>query len=205
MNASPDSGAARPLAAMPVPEDQAFRQFLAGDAETIRAAARIISSIVRFRGYFVPAHERPDLEQDALLHLWRAIAAPGFSFRNSFEGLVRAIAYRRCIDWRRQKRTNIPLDLEPLDATEPTERRLLREEEEELGRRIIEGLRGPCRELFRLHAMEGLSYVDIATIQGRSEMALRTQMSACLGEARTALARLRGAGGRHEHPRRNAS
>jgi DNA-directed RNA polymerase specialized sigma24 family protein len=93
---------------VPVPEDQAFRLFLAGDAETIRGAAKIIASIVRFRRYFIPVDERPDLEQDTMLHLWRAIAAPGFSFRNSFEGLVRAIAYRRCIDWRRQKRTNLP-------------------------------------------------------------------------------------------------
>lgn len=190
MSSGSPSRAARPLAAVPVPEDQAFRLFLAGDAETIRNASRIIASIVRFRRYFIPADERPDLEQDTMLQLWRAIAAPGFSFRNSFEGLVRAIAYRRCIDWRRQKRKSLPLDIEPRDTQEPVERRLLREEEEELGRRIIEGLRGPCRELFRLHAAEGLSYGEIAAIQGRSEMALRTQMSACLKEARTAFARL---------------
>jgi RNA polymerase sigma factor (sigma-70 family) len=201
VSARPEFAPIRRLAVAPPAEDPAFRRFLAGDAETIRAAARTVASIVRFRAYFIPAGERADLEQDTLLHLWRAIGAPGFSFCNSFDGLVRSIAYRRCIDWRRTRRAISPLGCEPLDPAESADRRLLREESEDLGRRIIDRMRGPCRELFRLHAVEGLGYGEIAAIQGRSETALRTQMSACLKEARAALARLREAGGEREGPR----
>ena len=200
MSARPAPSMPPRLVVAPPAEDPAFRRFLAGDAETIRDAARIVSAVVRFRAYFIPAGERADLEQDTMLHLWRAIGAPGFSFRNSFEGLVRSVAYRRCIDRRRTWRATSPLDREPLDGAEPADRRLLREETESLGRRVIDGMRGPCRDLFRLHAVEGLGYGEIAAIQGRSETALRTQMSACLREARAALARLVEDAGRLERP-----
>lgn len=195
MRAEPDPARPR-LSVAPLEEDPAFRRFLAGDPETVREAARIVSAIVRFRGYLIPPAERADLEQDTLLHLWRTIGAAGFSFRNSFAGLARAIAYRRCIDWRRLRRASGPLEREPLDSAELPDRRLLREESEALGRRILTLMREPCRELFRLHAVEALSYTEIAAIEGRSETALRTQMSTCLKEARAALARMARSSGR---------
>ena len=173
-------------------EDPLFRGFVRGEALAIHRARWLVGGAVRFHAYSIPRDERADLEQDVMLHLWRAVSAPGFSFVNHFDGLVRSIAYRRCVDWRRRRRATEPVD-DTVGRDDPPDRELLANERLELGRRVLEAMRAPCRELFRLHAAEGLSYREISQMQGRTETALRTQMSACLREARTVLARIRGA------------
>ena len=74
----------------------------------------------------------------------------------------------------------------PDGGASPDERYVAREQRALL-RSIIAEMRGACRELFCLVAVDELTYREIAELQGRTPAAVRTQMSQCLKEARRAL------------------
>jgi RNA polymerase sigma factor (sigma-70 family) len=172
-------------------EDPLFRQFLAGDAAAIELARRAVRSTIAARGYRIPLDERPDLAQDALIDVWRAVSATGFSFHNSFEGLVRSIASRRCIDWRRRKRWTVPLEVDVREQRRSPEQQLADSEEIALAQQVLSRMRESCHELFKQHCVESKPYRQLAQEQGRSEVALRQQMSECLRHARTLMSKLR--------------
>jgi RNA polymerase sigma factor (sigma-70 family) len=163
--------------------------------------ASLVQRVIRFRTFYVPEEERADLVQEVMLQVWRAVAVrEGVAPRN-FDGFVRSIAYRRCVDWVRQRVQKV-VDLPPAPPGDSPDEALQRREENRLGREILRELRPACRELIRLHAGLQLPYREIAASQGRTEAAVRTQMCACLAEARRMLERLlRGRGGKEEDRR----
>jgi RNA polymerase sigma factor (sigma-70 family) len=162
------------------------------EPEAMARVAREIDAVVRQRGYFIPADQRADVAQDAHLSLWEECARPGFAVRDGSLPFVRTIAHRRCVDWMRKHRPSAPLDPEMPDGNPRPDTHYLAREEARLGLLVLQGLREPCRELLRLHTVEGKGYTEIAALLGRSEGALRTQMCECLKQARATLARLQG-------------
>jgi RNA polymerase sigma factor (sigma-70 family) len=185
-------------------EDRLFRRFLTGEATAVGRVESLVARVVRFRGYYIPAGERADLVQQVMLAIWRTVTEAGFTFTRNFDALIRSIAYRTCVDWVRRHRPTDPIDEATSDPAGRPDQEVLEQEQAELGRRVVEGLREPCRELFRLFAGEGMTYRQIGERLGRSEGALKTQMWQCLKEARAILGHLRagrpGAGDRQRSP-----
>ncbi len=173
-------------------EDPLLAAFRRGEATEIVHTATVIRKVVRFEGCGIPASAEPDIVQDSMLDLWRAVMEPGFSLRGSFHSFVRTIAYRRCVDWIRRQRPHAPIDPEQPSAAVAPDEALLESEDQALGRKVLAALPEPCRELIRLRAVACLAYRQIASIRGRTEGALRTQMWECLKEAKRLLERLRG-------------
>lgn len=167
-------------------------RFLAGEPAALSEAAAIVGRVIALKGYYVPAGERADLRQETLFQAWREVRKAGAAFEGRFEAFLRAIAHRRCIDWVRTHRKTEAFPEDGADSAASPEDAARSRERRTLGAQVIARLRAPCRELFRLHAGENLSYREIAAREGRTEGALRVQMSTCLKEARRLLARLRG-------------
>lgn len=155
-----------------------------GDAAAMDRVAAQARRVVGCRAYRVRREEQPDLVQQVVLEVWQAVRQPGFVLSRSLDALVRSVAYRRVIDWRRRRRVEAELpdgmpapDADPQAACERREERLL-------GQRIWAELSEPCRQVLHLRMDEGLSYREIAERQGRSEGAVRNQMYKCLKRAR---------------------
>jgi RNA polymerase sigma-70 factor (ECF subfamily) len=144
----------------------------------------VIGAAVAFRGFYVPAGERPDIVQDVTAQVWRALAAPGAAPPDDLEAFARAIAYRRCVDWVRRHRATEDVSDELVDGAPRPDRAVLDGERKRIGEHVLRSLRERCRELFQLHAGQGLTYREIAERQGRLEKTVRNQMSECLREAR---------------------
>jgi RNA polymerase sigma factor (sigma-70 family) len=144
--------------------------------------------LVAFRGYYIPAEQQTDVVQQTMLDLWQRVRSPGFACR-SFDGLVRTITFRRCVDWMRQARPAVELAATmAVEASRP-DWDYVDQERRSLARRVLGELCEPCRELMRQLA-EGRTYREIAEQQQRSEGALRVQLCECLKEARRILSRL---------------
>jgi len=171
-----------------------LQRFLDGEPEAISRIAAIARRVVDARAYRIPEADRQDLVQESLVHLCRACGRPGFRVEDSLEGLVRAIAYRRCVDWMRRVRPTVEFNPDTADRSRGPESELADKETVERGRRIIERLGEKCREIIRMRAIDGLSYRQVAERLGRSEGAARNMMYRCLQEARRILQSL-GEGG----------
>lgn len=170
--------------------DDLARSFALGDPGALAQVEGIVSRVVRHRGYYIPLEDQQDIVQEVMAQIWRALAAPGFSLSRNFAGFVHAIACRRCVDWMRRHRATTEIDAAMPDAAGPPDQAYLRRERCELGRQVLAVLREACRELIRLFILEEKSYREIALSKGRTEGALRTQMSECLKEARAIRDRL---------------
>jgi RNA polymerase sigma factor (sigma-70 family) len=174
-----------------VPGDPAVERFLAGDVETVAEALRITQAAVAFRGFYVPPQDRVDLVQESMMQLLRHLSDPERPRPRSFEAFVRALAYRRCVDWMRA----MPRGREPLGETLPAaedsaEGELLSTEKRRLGRRALALLSESCRDLIRRYAAEEASFRQIAEEDGRLEKTVRNQLYKCLDRARVLLRRL---------------
>lgn len=165
-------------------EDPLIRLFLLGDPGAIARVEALVAQVVRFRGYYIPHDERPDVIQQAITDLWESVALPGVILNRSFSALVRTVAYRRCVDWMRRQRLSSQVEPPKPDPPELPDQFLLAKEQSELGRWILSHLGEKCQELLRLYTVEDRTYRDIAQLLGRSEGALRVQMHECLKRAR---------------------
>ncbi len=158
-------------------------RFLEREPQASLEVEHLISKVVHFDGYFIPASERRDVIQEALLGVWREAARPGFRVRQGFQAFVRSIAYRRCVDWmRRHPRQDDALSSDPIDCGRPDEVVMTREREE-MKKRVLSKLTHSHRELIRMRVEMDLGYREIARFQGRSEDAVRRQWCDCLKEA----------------------
>ncbi|HYV85801.1 MAG TPA: sigma-70 family RNA polymerase sigma factor [Patescibacteria group bacterium] len=175
--------------------DPWLRRFAARERDAIAETERLVARIVGHRGFHIGRAEREDLVQETMTQVWQAIGSGRFDAAQSFEAFVRTVATRRCIDWRRSRRATT--DLSPALAAPDAdpESSLLAKERVRVGQQLLAGLGEGCRDLIRLHATEGLAYAEIARRWGRSEGALRVQMSDCLSRARRLLEAMRGAEG----------
>jgi RNA polymerase sigma factor (sigma-70 family) len=185
-------------------DDALLSAFLRGEADAVARAAALIRQVIRFKGCGIAASAEPDLIQESMLDLWRAVTRTDFRLSATFESFVRSMAYRRCVDWIRRRRRHEPIDPERASDLPPPEQALVRAEEVALGARVLAALPESCRELFRLRAVACLPYRQIATLRGRTEGALRTQMWECLREAKRILDRLRVEGEAARQQRRTA-
>ena len=152
----------------------------------------MVRRVVRYEGYAIPWDEREDVAQEVLLQLWLAVARPDFDHEQSFEAFLRAIACRRCIDWRRRRRAMVELKPDLIDRGRGPEEMTSEVERLRIGRRVLARLSPACRELIRLHAAEEKTYGEIGSMLRRSEGALRVQMHACLKAARAIRAEFEG-------------
>jgi len=152
----------------------------------------MVRQFVRFEGYGIPTNERDDLVQEVLLQIWQAVTRPQFDPAQSLDPFIRAVACRRCIDWRRRRRAMVDLVEEMPDERKGPEELTSESERLRVGCRVLARLSPSCRNLIRLHAVEGLTYARIAAILRRSEGALRVQMHGCLKSAQTIRAGIEG-------------
>jgi RNA polymerase sigma factor (sigma-70 family) len=171
------------------PEVQAAR-FLRADPDLLAEVQRHAARIVRFKGYYIPEADRAEVVQEVMTQLWQALAGRDLRLRGTIFSLTEAIACRRCVDWMRRLRTTEALDTGMADRSARPDEALLLREREELLRRVLASLRGPCSDLIRRVVDEGAPYAEVAREQGRSEHALRTKMWQCLQEAREILRRM---------------
>lgn len=165
-------------------------RFARGEPEAVAAAGALIGKVVRYRGYYIPFDERPDVIQETILELVRAVKGRGFVAEEDFNAFIRTVAYRRCVDWTRQATRRARVDPSLRKLIQPDDTLLVREKRE-LAAEIFSKLKEPCRELLALRVGRGLTYAQMALLLGRSEGALRTQSYSCLKQARVILNRLR--------------
>ena len=174
-------------------EDPLFRRFLQREAEALAGVEETIRRAVRFRGWDIPAADRKDIVQEALLQIWREVSRDGFSFSRNFTGFICVVAYRRCLDWRRGRRlAHEPERIGAPDSTSESRPDLdaLRRERCDLASRVLAAMPDSLREVLTLHVIEGKGYREIAAELGRSEGAIRTQVWQGLKDARRALEKL---------------
>jgi RNA polymerase sigma factor (sigma-70 family) len=138
----------------------------------------------------IPRSEQQDIVQTVLATACQAMARPDFEFRKEPGVFIRTLAHRACINWFRKFRPDVPIEFDrpsisplPLDKIIAHERKVLATE-------IMNQLSPACRELIQKHLFEGLSYGEIAAATGRSEGALRVEMTRCLRKARELSRRL---------------
>ena len=172
------------------PENPFFRRLLVGDPAAASRVAKLARLVVGDRGYFIPAKDRPDIVQEVILDVWRAVIRPGFRFGQEFDSFVRTVAYRRCVDWLRRSRPTEELESNPLPGAGRPDEELFDREQIERGRQVLRQLGASCLEVIRLRSIDELSYRQIAERQGRSEGAVRNQMYKCLKQARRILEEL---------------
>jgi RNA polymerase sigma factor (sigma-70 family) len=165
-------------------------RFARGEPEAVATAGALIGKVVRHRGYYIPFDERPDVIQETILELVRAVKGRGFAADEDFHAFIRTVAYRRCIDWTRQATRKARVDPSLGRLLQPDDT-MLAKEKRELAAEIFSKLKEPCRELLALRVGRGLTYGQMALLVGRSEGALRTQSYYCLKQARAILNRLR--------------
>jgi RNA polymerase sigma factor (sigma-70 family) len=165
------------------------KRFLAGDPAAIAEAIRLIRRAISFRGFYVPESEREDVVQEVIAQLWQALAAPNASEPEHFDAFVRAVAYRRCVDWVRRHHETVELSESLVSPSTTPEDQFFAGERRRVGSEVLACLRPAWRELLRLHAGEGLTYRQIAERQGRLEKTVRNQMSECVQAARQLMER----------------
>ena len=165
-------------------------RFRHGDHEAIAAVGRLAKAMVGEHGYYVPLGDREDVVQEILIDVHRAVSAPGFRLRRGFDGLVRAVAHRRCVDWMRHHRPVVPVATDAVASNPGPDRVLLDRERIGIVRLVVRSLGPSCRRLLHLRIARGFSYRRIAERLGRTELGLRVQMHKCLERARDVLAEL---------------
>ncbi|HEY7726864.1 MAG TPA: sigma-70 family RNA polymerase sigma factor [Candidatus Eisenbacteria bacterium] len=181
-----DEPATRPARAE---EDRALRAFLAGDPAACRSVERWAWEIVHFRWFGIPLDERPDLLQEIVEDVWRAVTKPGFALRHGLKPLVRHIASARCIDRMRRRREEVEISDQLADPGEDPFEALARRDVAARLRAAVDRLDARCRDLIRLHFMEEISYAEIAARESRAEATLRVRMFHCLAALRKLMRR----------------
>ncbi len=166
-------------------------RFRAGDPATIGRVTRLVSMVIHSRGFFIPVGERVEVIQAAMVQLWDAVASMGDAEPREFGAFVRALAYRRCVDWVRRHRITEPVGPDTASPGPDPEAILLADEKVKIGRFVLDALDTPCRDLIRMHSEEDLTFRQIAESQGRLEKTVRNQMSKCLAKARDLIERIR--------------
>lgn len=162
----------------------AFRR---GDPEAVVAVGEYVRRILLFQAWRPPPDAQRDLQQEAMTQIWHAATNPGFDPTAGFWGFVETVTVRRCIDWRRRQRQTTELSESTKDSRPGPLSTLLEHERRARVGQAITDLGAPCRELFELHFIRGLTYRQAASELERSEGALRVQMYRCIRQVRQIL------------------
>ena len=168
----------------PEGDDQLLRRFLAGDREAVRTVEGWARAIVRFRPYGIPRAEHGDVVQQSIGMLWAACSRPGFALRHGLRALVRRIVLARCVDHLRRVRPSVEVDDDLADPGPGLEERALERERRLAVRRALLQLDDRCREVIRLHYLDGIEYATLATRLGIAASTVRVRMFHCMKEVR---------------------
>jgi RNA polymerase sigma-70 factor (ECF subfamily) len=162
-----------------------------GSSEAAGEVRRRVRTILRFRGYGIPAEDRLDLEQTIVMQTWQAVEQDSFEPARLWQ-FVNVVTSRRCIDWLRTRapRAEELSESLPAQGVDPA-RNAVEEERLALARAALATLSESCQQLIELRIAQEKSYKEISGILGKSEGALRVQMTRCIQRASEALERLR--------------
>jgi RNA polymerase sigma factor (sigma-70 family) len=171
------------------PDETLGRRFRDQVPSAVAEVRRVVGRIVRFRGYFVEATDREDLVQEVMLQLLEATRQPGFDPGRGFEGFVRVVVARRCIDWMRTRKASVSVPEALPDGRTGPLQSLMHDERVRHVREVLRHLSHECQELIRLRVREGATYAAIASSWKKSEGALRFRLHQCVKRAREMLER----------------
>lgn len=163
-----------------------FRLGKPSAADAVRARVR---TLIHFKGFGIPEPDRRDIEQEVLTQVWKSVTGSEFDADQGFWGFVSVVAIRRCIDWRRNHKQEIPLDPLALDPRPGALQEILAQERVDLAQAVVARLDEPCIELARLRITQGKSFDEIALILGRKPGTLRVQFHRCIQKAQAELKR----------------
>lgn len=155
-----------------------------GEAEAVQKVRERVKRILAYRQIKIPHHMRDDLEQEIMTDLWQAVNRSSFDFSAGFWGFVETVSARRCIDWLRAQRENVPVVENIHDKRKTPLESVLSGERSDLASQVLEALDPGCRKIITMRLREGISYREMERILGRSEGALRVQMYRCIQNAR---------------------
>lgn len=179
------------------PASEVARGYRAGKPEDLEIVRQRVRALLAFKGYVIARSDRPDVEQEVLGDLWKAVRKPEFDDAAGFWGLVSKITTRRSIDYMRSRRPFTGLD--PLSPNTPARGRgplgsAISRERTELARQAVARLGAACRELLELRIELGKPYREIAGILDKTEGALRMQMVRCIERVRELISELEAPG-----------
>lgn len=164
-------------------------RFKQGDPRAAEEVHDRVRRTLAFRGYGIPTEDRRDLEQVVMGQIWEAVAQPQFDPTAGFWGFVEVVVARRCIDWLRGRKEEVPIE-DAIVQADPAGGPLastLRREREDLAQAVVAKLPDGCRQLIGLHLEQGKTYAELAEILGASEGALRVRMHRCIQRAQRIL------------------
>jgi len=157
-----------------VGDDELVRRAQDGDRDAFGyLAERHQDAVFRFlAGYVGDHHAAEELAQEALLRGYRWIHQLQYSdgARAWLISIARNLARRWLRRHTRRRTVSLPADLQASEGRSATAERF------DAVLRALAGLRAADREVVVLFELDGLSYVEIATITGRSEPALRSRL-----------------------------
>jgi RNA polymerase sigma-70 factor, ECF subfamily len=138
----------------------------------------------------IPPQDRDDLAQEVMTEVWQAVNRSRFDFSSGFWGFVEVVTARRCIDWLRSRKEQLPIpDGLGSPAPGPLTRALDRERSE-MASEVLAALHPRCQQLVSLRLRDELSYKEIAEVTGTSEGTVRVQFYRCIRGARGLLKRI---------------
>jgi RNA polymerase sigma-70 factor (ECF subfamily) len=122
------------------------------------------------------SHAARDLVQDVFLRVWEHRGQ--LDRPESFRSWLFAIARNRCLSALRRERAAVPLEETPEEAlaVPATDDRLERDQELELIRRALAGMKVDYREVLILREYQEMSYVEIATVTESTLSAVKSRL-----------------------------
>ena len=165
-------------------DEHLLRRFLAGESAAHRQVERWARDIVRFRPYGIPAPEHRDIVQQSIGMLWTACSRPSFTLRHGLRALVRRIVLARCVDHLRRMRPTVEVAEDLADPAIGLEDAALERERTLAVRRALHQLDERCREVIRLHFLDGIDYAQLAGQLGIATSTVRVRMFHCMKEVR---------------------
>lgn len=168
-------------------DENLLRLFLEGNPSAYRTVEKWAQTIVRFKGYFVPADQREDVVAEAVKDIWQAASKPGFTLRESFRAFVNRIAFCRVSDWGRQMQQSVELKENTEDAGATPLQGLIETDRGARVRWMLRQLDARCRKIFELFYFRKLRHKEIAERLGIAEATSRVHLKNCTDSARKKL------------------
>jgi RNA polymerase sigma-70 factor (ECF subfamily) len=154
--------------------------FLRGDRALVGAVRDGIRAVVD--GFRFGGAAAEDLVQDAVARVFFSLRAGRFRGEASLATFARHVARVTCLEHLRRLRFRRRLGVDataPVAADDGPAEHLLRAEEHRRNLRVLASLPAPCRQVFQLIFVEGLSYREIASRLGISENAVKARVHRC--------------------------
>lgn len=166
------------------------RRLQRGDPPAVQEARKRVGKILAHGALQIPPQDRDDLAQEVMTEIWQAVNRSRFDFSSGFWGFVEVVTARRCIDWLRSRKEQVPIpDGLGSPAPGPLKRALARERSG-MASEVLAALHPRCQQLVSLRLRDELSYKEIAEVTGTSEGTARVQFYRCIRGASRLLKRI---------------